>query len=148
MIECRGCPRWGRLGGGATRAGMLAFTDHLSPGEVARVFAALGRAIARWRWSVLGAWLALALAGLALGGQVFDRLATVGELRPEAESQRVERRVDELLPEGPIVVAVVGDRDLYEPALVDSVTAVATRIEAIEGVHEVDHLYKGTGAIG
>jgi RND superfamily putative drug exporter len=94
---------------------------------------------------VLGVWLALAVAGLTLGGQVFDRFDSIGELSPEAESMRAERRVDALLPEGPIVVAVVGGRELYEQPLVDSVVKVATEIRAMEGVKEVEDLYSGGG---
>ncbi|MGN9908886.1 MMPL family transporter [Phytohabitans sp. LJ34] len=112
------------------------------------MFAALGRATARWRWPVLGTWLVLAVAGLALGGQVFDRLDSVDELRHDAESVRAERRVSELLPEGPIVVAVVGGRDLYEQPLVDSVAKAAAEIRAMEGVKEVADLYSGGGRIG
>nr|MDT0662758.1 MMPL family transporter [Micromonospora sp. DSM 115978] len=106
---------------------------------------ALGRFVHRWRWLVLGGWLLLTLAGAALGGPVFDRLASTDGLRPDAESQRAERRVDQLLPEGPTVVAVVRDRDPYDPGLVASVTAVGAELRALPGVVEVDDLYSSPG---
>jgi putative drug exporter of the RND superfamily len=108
-------------------------------------FAALGRWCARRRWPVLGAWLVLTVAGLALGGQVFDRLATTGSLRPDAESQRADRRIEQLKPEGPIVLAVVGGRDPYDPALVRDVTTVTTGIRGRPGVTGVDDLYGAPG---
>lgn len=109
------------------------------------MFAALGRWCARLRWPVLVAWLVLTAAGLLLGGQVFDRLATTGSLRPDAESQLADRRVDQLQPEGPVVVAVVGGRDVYDPALVQDVTAVTAEIIDMEGVLGVDDLYNAPG---
>ncbi|MDG4834667.1 MMPL family transporter [Solwaraspora sp. WMMD1047] len=106
---------------------------------------ALGRSVHRWRWPVLAGWLLLTVAGAALGGPVFDRLTSTDGLRPDAESQRAERRVDELLPEGPTVVAVVRDRDPYDPGLVASVTAVGAELRALPGVVEVDDLYSSPG---
>jgi len=109
------------------------------------MFAALGRAMWRWRWPVLVGWLGLVLAGATLGGQVFDRLADTDNLRPDAESEQAQQRVDELLPEGPIVVAVLGDRDPYDPALVASVGKVRTELLAVPGVAEVEDLYNAAG---
>ncbi|GAA4464026.1 MMPL family transporter [Phytohabitans houttuyneae] len=94
---------------------------------------------------MLGAWLVLIAAGLVLGGQVFDRLTTSGSLRPDAESQLAERRVDQLLPEGPLVLAVVGGRDVFDKALVDDITAVTSEIREMDGVAEVDDLYGAAG---
>ncbi|MFI5897300.1 MMPL family transporter [Actinoplanes sp. NPDC051513] len=109
------------------------------------MFDALGRSCARWRWPVLGAWLVLTAAGLVLGGQVFDRLATTGSVRPDAESQLADRRVDQLRPEGPVVVAVVGGREVYDRALVDDIIAVTGEIRAMDGVTGVDDLYSAPG---
>ncbi|MBB4736690.1 RND superfamily putative drug exporter [Actinoplanes octamycinicus] len=106
---------------------------------------ALGRSVAHRRWLVLGVWLILTIAGVVLGGQLFDRLATTGSLRPDAPSQLADRRLDQLQPEGPTVVAVVGGRDVYDQALVDDVTAVAAAIRAIDGVTEVEDLYSAPG---
>ncbi|MEQ4300483.1 MMPL family transporter [Plantactinospora sp. B6F1] len=109
------------------------------------MFAAFGRSLWRWRWPVLVGWLGLVLAGATLGGQVFDRLVDTDNLRPDAESQRADRRVAELLPEGPIVVAVVRDRDPYDPALVSSVNRVRAEVLAVPGVSEVEDLYNAAG---
>jgi len=109
------------------------------------MFAALGRSCARWRWPVLGAWLVVVAAGLVLGGQVFDRLTTTDSLRPDAESQLADRRVDQLQPEGPVVVAVVGGRDVFDPALVDDITAVTAELRGMDGVAEVEDLYSAPG---
>jgi putative drug exporter of the RND superfamily len=109
------------------------------------MFAALGRSMFRWRWPVLGAWLVLILAGTILGGSVFDRLASTGNLRPDAESQLAKARVDQLLPEGPIVVAVVRDRDPYDPPLVENVTKISAQLRALSGVAGVDDLYSTPG---
>ncbi|WP_430780345.1 MMPL family transporter [Actinoplanes sp. G11-F43] len=107
--------------------------------------AALGRWCARRRRPVIGAWLVLLVAGLVLGGQVFDRLGTVDSLPPDAESQVADRRIDQLQPEGPVVVAVVAGRDVFDPALVADVTAVAEAIRAMGGVTEVEDLYGAPG---
>ncbi|MGI5212539.1 MMPL family transporter [Plantactinospora sp. CA-290183] len=109
------------------------------------MFAALGRSMWRWRWPVLLVWLALAVGGAAFGGQVFDRLSSTESLRPDAESQQAQRRVDQLLPEGPTVVAVVRDRDPYDPGLVASVGRVRAELLAVPGVVAVEDLYNAAG---
>ncbi|MEU4427183.1 MMPL family transporter [Actinoplanes sp. NPDC024001] len=109
------------------------------------MLAALGRWCARRRRALLGAWLVLVAAGVVLGGQVFDRLTTTGSLRPDAESQRADRRIDRLQPEGETVVAVVGGRDVFDPALVADVSAVTAGIRAMDGVAEVEDLYGAPG---
>ncbi|SNY03738.1 MMPL family transporter [Paractinoplanes atraurantiacus] len=109
------------------------------------MLADLGRWCARRRWPVLGAWLVLVVAGLVLGGQVFDRLTTADSLRPDAESQLADRRAGQLQPEGPMIVAVVGGRDVYDPALVAAVTAVTGEIRGMDGVAEVEDLYGAPG---
>ncbi|WP_433385683.1 MMPL family transporter [Actinoplanes sp. CA-142083] len=106
---------------------------------------ALGRTCARRRWLVLGAWLVLIVAGLVLGGQVFERLGAAGSLRPDAESQLAEKRAEQLQPEGPVVVAVVSGRDVYDQALVGDITVVTGEIREMDGVAEVDDLYSAPG---
>ena len=109
------------------------------------MMAALGRSCARRRWPVLGAWLVLAAAGLVLGGGVFDRLTTTGNLAPQAPSQAAERRVAQVQPEGPVIIAVVGGREVYDQPLVDEVTAVAAEVRRMDGVAEVEDLYSAPG---
>jgi RND superfamily putative drug exporter len=123
----------------------MSITGRRSCLHLRMMLAALGRTCARHRWPVLGAWLVLITAGLVLGGPVFDRLTDTGGLRPDAESQRAERLVDRLRPEGPMVVAVVGGRDVFDPALVADITAVTAAIRDMDGVAEVDDLYGAPG---
>jgi RND superfamily putative drug exporter len=109
----------------------------------------LGRVAYRWRWGVLGAWAVVAVLGVLLGGQVFDRLATVDSVGSGAESTLAQRRIDQLLPEGAILTAAVRTADLYDPALVASVTQISGEISAMTGVLSVDDLYTNrSGAIG
>ena len=121
--------------------------DHVGrgSGEAGKMLAALGRSTWRWRWPVVAGWLGLLIAGSLLSGQVFDRLVSTENLRPDAESRRAERRVDQLLPEGPTVIAVVRDRDPYDPTLVDSVGRVRAELLAVPGVVEVEDLYHAAG---
>ncbi|GIF47044.1 RND superfamily putative drug exporter [Asanoa ferruginea] len=109
------------------------------------MFGALGRAMVRWRWPVLAVWLVLLIAGAAFGGKVFDRLATTDNLRPDAESQQADQRVQQLKPEGEKVVAVIRDRDIYDPPLVENVQKIVTEIKGIDGVKSVDDLYGAPG---
>ncbi|GAA0479131.1 putative membrane protein [Paractinoplanes deccanensis] len=109
------------------------------------MLADLGRWCARRRRPILGTWLVLIAAGLVLGGQVFDRLTTADSLRPDAESQLADERAGRLLPEGPVIVAVVGGRDVYDPALVAAVTAVTGELRGMAGVAEVEDLYGSPG---
>ncbi|GIF77473.1 putative membrane protein [Asanoa siamensis] len=94
---------------------------------------------------MLAGWLVLVIAGGAFGGQVFDRLATTDNLRPDAESQRADQRVQQLKPEGEKVVAVIRERDIYDPPLVENVQKIANEIRRIDGVKAVDDLYSAPG---
>ncbi|HEY0698788.1 MAG TPA: MMPL family transporter, partial [Micromonospora sp.] len=109
------------------------------------MLAGLGRTTYRWRWLVLGLWLVVTIVGGVFGGRVFDRLAPTDNLRPDAESKLAERRIDELLPEGPVVVAIARDRDVYDPPLVASVNRVDTALRGVPGVADVDHVYRSPG---
>jgi RND superfamily putative drug exporter len=109
------------------------------------MFVVLGRSMFRWRWPVLVGWAGLAVAGGLLAGQVVDRLAPADGLRPDAESQRADRRIEQLLPAGETIVAVVRDRDPYDPPLVGSITRIDAAIRAMPGVASVDDLYTGPG---
>jgi RND superfamily putative drug exporter len=109
------------------------------------VFAAFGRLAYRGRWPVLGVWLVLTVAGAVFGGRVFDRMSTVDSLRPDAESAVAQRRIDQLVPEGAVLVAAVRGREPYDSAVVASVTAAVTEIRGIAGVLDVDDLYTSPG---
>jgi len=109
------------------------------------VFAKLGTIMYRRRWAVAGAWLAVLAAGLVFGGGLFDRLGNPENLRPDAESVLAQHRIDQLAPEGPLVIAVVEGRDVYDPGLVSNVTDVVKQVKAIPGVKDVDDLYTSPG---
>jgi RND superfamily putative drug exporter len=109
------------------------------------VFAGLGALMQRRRWLVIGGWLVVLVAGAAFGGTLFDRLGTAENLRPDAESVVAQHRIDALAPQGPMVIAVVRGRDVYDPGLVQSVTGVVREIRTIPGVTDVDDLYSGPG---
>jgi len=101
--------------------------------------------LVRWRWLVVGVWAALALAGGALAGQVFDQAQTVGQLSADAESLRAEQRLQLLNPEGPTVFAIVQDVDPYDPALVATTTEISEQLLTLPGVAEVGDLYSAPG---
>ena len=109
------------------------------------MFAKLGTIMYRRRWAVAGAWLAVLAAGLVFGGGLFDRLGNPENLRPDAESVLAQHRIDQLAPEGPLVIAVVEGRDVYDPGLVSNVTDVVKQVKAIPGVKDVDDLYTSPG---
>jgi RND superfamily putative drug exporter len=111
------------------------------------LFAALGRFAYRNRWVVLGTWALVLIAGAVFGGQLFDRLATVDNLRPDAESMRAEQRINELVDAGPVVFAVVAGVDPYSPSVVESVSQVSGEITKIPGVVDVADLYTGPGGL-
>src|SRR6478609_6992255 len=95
----------------------------------------LGRAGARRRYVILGAWAAVALAGGVFGVGVFDRAQSTESAR--GESARAQARLDELAPDGETVVAVIGGEDFYTPALVKSASDVMNELRSLPGVHEV-----------
>ena len=109
------------------------------------VFSELGAVVRRWRWVVIGGWLAVTVAGALLGGSLFDRLKTTGTARPGSESAIAEQEIDRVAPQGALVVAVVEGRDVYDPGLVSNVTKIVTEIKHLKGVHKVYDLYTGAG---
>lgn len=109
------------------------------------MFARFGLAVVRARWVVIGAWAAVAVVGGVFGGTVFDRLSTVDNLSPAAESMVAERRIDQLVPSGPVVLAIVQGVHPYDPGLVASVTHIAGEVRQIDGVVDVDDLYTRPG---
>lgn len=109
------------------------------------MFGTLGSFLFSRRRAVLVGWAALALLGGTLGGRVFDRLDDTDQVRPDAESQQAQRRLDQLTPTGPVVTAIVADVDPYDPDVVASVTGVTDRVRAVPGVVEVNDLYESAG---
>ncbi|WP_344616704.1 MMPL family transporter [Dactylosporangium salmoneum] len=109
------------------------------------MFAKLAALMDRGRWIVLGAWLAVTIAGAVFGGGLFDRLATTDTNRPDSESAVGQHRIDELAPRGALVIAVVEGLEPYDPALVATVGDAARDVRAMPGVKEVNDLYTGVG---
>jgi RND superfamily putative drug exporter len=96
----------------------------------------------RHRHRLAGVWLLLSVAGAIFGGQIYDRAVPVEELGADAESMRAQARLDALMPEGPVIVAVVKQRSPYDPELVESVQQVT---RALEPVAKVESLYSAPG---
>ncbi len=109
------------------------------------MFERLGGMAFRWRWLVLAVWSAVLVAGFLAGPQLFDRLTVVDSLSARAESVVAEQRIRDLVSDGPIVYGVAMGRDVYDPGMVTSVSGVAERLRAIDGVVDVDDLYTGPG---
>lgn len=109
------------------------------------MLAGLGRWVARRRVPVLIGWVLLTVVGAAFGGGVFDRAQPVDSLRPGAESTVAQARIDELSPDGEVIVAVLAGRDFNATELVSSASKVMFDIRAIEGVAQVVDSYT-TGA--
>jgi len=99
----------------------------------------------RWRWLVVGAWAAVAIAGGVVGGSVYDRAAAVDQLRADAPSMRADQRLQQLIPEGPIVFAIVQDVDPYAPAVVTNTQRVTAELATWPAVKEVGDLYSAPG---
>jgi len=105
----------------------------------------LGRAGARWRFPILGLWALVALAGGVFGAGVFDK--TQSGDRAHGDSAKAQARLDRYAPEGETVVAVIGGKDFYTPALVKSATDVMYALRAIPGVKKVRDAYTAGGLI-
>jgi RND superfamily putative drug exporter len=106
----------------------------------------VGRAAARWRVAILAVWAVLAVVGGVLGGGVYDRTETVHDAR--GESARTQGILDELDPEGELVVAVIAGQDFFASGLVESATQAMYAIREIPGVAEVRDAYTAGGPIG
>ena len=103
----------------------------------------VGRAAARWRVAILAVWAVLAVVGGVFGGGVYDRTETVDDAR--GQSARAQERLDELDPEGELVVAVIAGQDFFASGLVESATRAMYAIREIPGVSEVRDTYTGGG---
>jgi RND superfamily putative drug exporter len=106
----------------------------------------LGRVAARWRIAILAVWAVLAVVGGVFGGGVYDRTESVDDAR--GESARVQERLDELGPEGELVVAIIAGQDFFASTLVESATQTMYAIREIPGVAEVRDAYTAGGPIG
>lgn len=105
------------------------------------MLARLGLLAARWRFPIVVGWAVLALAGAVLGGAVYDRTQSLDSLRADAESTLAQARLEELKPEGELIVAVIAGRDFFATALVDQASRIMFEIRAIPGVAKVTDAY-------
>ncbi|MBE2320440.1 MMPL family transporter [Solirubrobacter sp. CPCC 204708] len=106
----------------------------------------VGRAAARWRFAILAVWAALALVGGVIGAGVYDRTETVDDAR--GESARAAERLDELDPEGELVVAIIAGKDFFARDLIDRATAVMYELRETPGVVDVRDAYTAGGLQG
>lgn len=113
------------------------------------MFARLGLLAHRWRWAVIAAWAAVTVAGAVFGGSLFDRLTPVDSTDQASESAAADRRATELVSDGEHILAVVQGRDVDDPALVTSISAVVADLTRLTGVTDVDDVYTtGRGEVG
>ena len=105
------------------------------------MLAQLGRSLARWRVVTLTLWAAIAVAGSVYGGAVFDRAQSLDGLRPDLESSVAQSRLEQVAPEGELVVAVLAGRDFFSTDLIDSASRVLYEVREIPGVAEVSDAY-------
>jgi RND superfamily putative drug exporter len=106
----------------------------------------VGRAAARRRFVILALWAVLAVVGGVLGGGVYDRTQTVDDAR--GQSARAQERLDELDPEGELVVAVIAGKDFFARDLIDAATALMYELRELPGVAEVRDAYTAGGLQG
>jgi putative drug exporter of the RND superfamily len=109
------------------------------------VFDRLAPLIVRRRRLVALIWLVALSAGAIFGGKVFDHLGETEGLRPDAESVVAEHRIEQLVPEGQLVIAVIDGRFVYDPELVADVTRVVGQLQSMDGVLDVDSIYTSPG---
>ena len=101
------------------------------------MLARIARFSLRRRRLVAAAWAVLFVAGIALGGGVFERLdPDVGDVEG-TESARAEARLDVLDPGGETIAAVADGVDPADPAVATAIRATVQRLRAIPGVAEV-----------
>ncbi|HET9556909.1 MAG TPA: MMPL family transporter, partial [Actinomycetota bacterium] len=85
----------------------------------------------RRRRLVAAAWAVLFVAGIAIGGGVFERLdPDVGDVEG-TESARAEARLDALDPGGETIAAVADGVDPADPAVAAAIRATVQRLRAI-----------------
>jgi len=108
----------------------------------------IGRWVARRRGTVLAAWAVLVVAGVVLGGGIFENTTPVDDAPVGSDSALAQQRLDELDPEGEIITAVLTGVDFYTPALRESATSVIPKLRDLPHVVEVLDAYTSGGLIG
>jgi putative drug exporter of the RND superfamily len=109
------------------------------------MFARLGRFTYRRRRLVMVAWAVLFVAGMALSGPTMTRLATDMNGSDRFESAEVQRRLEEIRPNGGTIAAVVDGQPVDDPSTRAAVEAAVSDVRGMSGVLRVlDHY--GTGS--
>lgn len=104
---------------------------------VTLVLADLGRLLHRGRGGVLAAWLVVVALGATLGGSVFDVAASPDPVRAAAESARADAALEQVDPEGDVVVAVLSGADVYGTDLINQASRVMEQVRALPDVVDV-----------
>jgi putative drug exporter of the RND superfamily len=101
------------------------------------MLARIARFSLRRRRLVAAAWAVLFVAGIAIGGGVFERLSpNVGDVEG-TESALAAARLDALDPGGETIAAVADGVDPRNPVVAAGIRATVQRLRAIPGVAEV-----------
>jgi RND superfamily putative drug exporter len=103
-----------------------------------------GRAVVRFRWAVLAAWLALVVVGVTWGAGVFGTLTGGGFEDPASESTRAHERITAELGDQDIDVLALYSSDtatVDDPAFRGPVEAALAAIRARPEVAEVTSYY-------
>lgn len=108
----------------------------------------LGRGIVRHRRLVVILWLVLAVLGGVVAGRIFDHAPDVAASPAGSESALAAERLEAMDPEGPLVTAVVTGSDFFDPALVESATAVMYQVRDLPGVVDVTDSYTSGAPVG
>ncbi|WP_061964054.1 MMPL family transporter [Demequina aurantiaca] len=108
----------------------------------------LGKSVALRPYVFIGAWTVIALVGAIFGGAVFDKTVDIDAAPQGVESMQVDAHLDELDPEGPMVLGVFSGEDFYSPPLVAAAPVVMQRVREVPGVVEVIDAYTAGGLIG
>jgi len=108
-------------------------------------FAVLGRTSYRRRRLIAAVWGVVLVLGIAVGGQVFDRLSSDFDT-PRSESAIAAQRLEGLgVTAGADVYALIDGVDVRDPAIRDAVTRAVAEIGNVRGVESVFDFYS-TGA--
>ncbi|AXI77019.1 MMPL family transporter [Peterkaempfera bronchialis] len=115
------------------------------PPRCGGVLAAVGRVCFRHRRWVLAVWGVVLVAGVLIGGRVFDSAGT-GTPAAGSESARGSALVAAADPAAGTVTAVVDGPRVDDPAVRSAVTSAARAVAALPGVVSVSDAYDGSTA--
>jgi RND superfamily putative drug exporter len=100
------------------------------------MFAALGAAVHRHRWIVIGLWVAVVVAGMAAQAPLAQRVTAELSGTDRLEAARVLQRIDESSATGGDIVVVLDGVDPSTP-MAEPVAHTLDRVAAVDGVVSV-----------